>query len=305
MVNSTEEALEYLAVPNNALSENQLMQLDKDGFCTVSLNNDEWLERGVDLDAISNSIDRITAKEGWRGGWEHISKNIAHGTDPEEGAQRLNNLLNKDECFQRLFTLPEVLKAAQHVIKNEMCLSSMILRAPKPGCGVQKLHIDWTPRKAEKDPYRGIIAALLLDDSTKESGATRYVPGSHKFLGAPSDYGYDTIDPHPDEVLFEAPRGTMLIYFSHLWHGGTLSVNGKPRRQIFLNYRDRKVWQSLNMKKFLDKEFISSLSDAEKYLLKVRPEDVMQPEWLFRRRNNWLIKRMASAIWSIRDKKVS
>jgi len=59
------------------------------------------------------------------------------------------------------------------------------------------------------------------------------------------------------------------------------------------------------MKKFLDKEFISSLSDAEKYLLKVRPEDVMQPEWLFRRRNNWLIKRMASAIWSIRDKKVS
>jgi ectoine hydroxylase-related dioxygenase (phytanoyl-CoA dioxygenase family) len=129
------------------------------------------------------------------------------------------------------------------------------------------------------------------------------VPGSHNLVGQPSDYGYDSVEPHQDEELLEAPKGTILIYSAHLWHGGTKCMNGKPRRQIFINYRDRKVWQSLNMKKFLYPEFIASLNDSEKYLLKVRPEDGFQSEWLFKRRNQWLIKKLAERWWVFKDKK--
>ena len=303
VVQSTKEALKILSVTSDTLSSEQRAGLDRDGFCLIEFSQQEWKERGVDLDKISSTVDDLIEKEGWKGGWEHISETMVKGVHPEPGSQRLNNLLNKGSCFSKIFTIPEVLDASYSFIKNDMCLSSMILRAPQPNNERQKLHIDWVPRKKESDPYRSVVCTILLDDATKESGATRFVPGSHKLLGAPSDHGYGNKGPHPEEKLLEAPRGSFLMYSAHLWHGGTECKNGKPRRQIFINYRDRKVWQSLNMKKFLSLEYTEGLNEAEKYLLKIRPEDPSQMEWLFKRRNNKLVKVMSNFLWNLRDKK--
>jgi hypothetical protein len=286
---------------NRVLSSEQKSDLDRDGFCLVTLSHQEWLERGVNLDKVTSAIDDLTDKEDWRGGYEHISENIIEGVHPEPGAQRLNNLLNKDPSFRKLFTIPEILDVSQTIIKVPICLSSMISRTPAPGNGAQNLHIDWTPRKKLNDPYRSVISIILLDDVTKESGPTRFVPGSHKILGEPKDFGYGNKEPHPEEVLLEAPRGTIFMFNGHLWHSGTACKNGKKRRQIFINYRDRKVWQSLNMKKFSSPEFISSLNEYEKFLLKVRPEDPSQIEWLFKKRNNKFIKIMSEILWKFKD----
>ena len=67
-------------------------------------------------------------------------------------------------------------------------------------------------------------------------------------------------------------------------HSGTKSRNGKPRKQLFINYRARNVWQSLNMKKYLSPNFVKNLNEAEKYLLKIRPEDPSQNEWLYKKK---------------------
>ena len=58
------------------------------------------------------------------------------GKHPEEGAQRLNNLLSKHECFRKIFTIPEALAAARFLIKDEICLSQLILRMPLPNVEV-------------------------------------------------------------------------------------------------------------------------------------------------------------------------
>ena len=95
------------------------------------------------------------------------------------------------------------------------------------------------PRKKDSEPYRSVICSILLDDVSKASGATRFVPESHKLLGLPDDYGYGSESKHPNEKYFTGAKGSIIVYSGHLWHGGTKSRNGKPRKQLFINYRTK------------------------------------------------------------------
>ena len=76
-----------------------------------------------------------------------------------------------------------------------------------------------------------------------------------------------------------------------MWHCGTKNINGKKRRHLNINYRDRKIWQQINFKKDLDENYKNQLSKAESYLLKVREEDSDRNEWLFKNRNNFFVKK--------------
>ena len=112
------------------------------------------------------------------------------------------------------------------------------------------------------DPVRSVLCSLLLDDFTKENGATRIVPGTHNKLYPPDEEGYYEGD-HPEEVYIEAPRGTMLIYDINLWHRGSTNFNGKKRRHININYRSRKIWQQVNFKRVLPESIKNQMSEAE------------------------------------------
>ncbi len=292
------KALFDLSVTDNTLTDDQKNKLLNDGYCTVYISPKEWKEkRGIDLDLVSKVIDELIDKEGWRGGWDHISHKMKEGKHPEEGAQRLNNLLNKHECFRKIFTIPEALAASDFLIKNDFCLSQLILRMPLPGKGEQPWHIDWIPRRSEKDPIRSVLTSLLLDDFNIENGTTRVVPGSHKWFKTPAEGGYFYQD-HPDQKYIIAPKGTMLIYDINLWHCGTKNVNGKKRRHLNINYRDRKIWQQIKFKKELSQTVKKDLIDSEKYLLKIRDEDPSRNEWMFKNRNNFFVKKLMNLYWN-------
>ena len=83
-----------------------------------------------------------------------------------------------------------------------------------------------------------------------------------------------------------------------MWHCGTKNINGKKRRHLNINYRDRKIWQQINFKKDLDENYKNQLSKAEAYLLKVREEDTDRNEWLFKNRNNFFVKKMMNFYWN-------
>ena len=53
-----------------------------------------------------------------------------------------------------------------------------------------------------------------LTDFTEENGATRIVPGSHRFDSKP-EYGT-----HPPSIPAEMSRGSVLVWNGSLWHGG-------------------------------------------------------------------------------------
>jgi ectoine hydroxylase-related dioxygenase (phytanoyl-CoA dioxygenase family) len=68
-----------------------------------------------------------------------------------------------------------------------------------------------------------VNAIWALSDFRHDNGATRIVPGSHKFESAP-EYGraYDT-------VTAAMPAGSVMLFDSALWHGGGANVSDERR----------------------------------------------------------------------------
>ena len=187
-----------ISIDLTLLSEAEKESLNRDGFVSLGkLLSDE------DLKAIGSQIDSILNLEGDRAGSELFNtKHIKH--PKEEGADRLANLVNKGEVFDKLYTHPKLLAAITQVLGNQVQLSSLNYRAAIPGKGLQKLHVDWKEPVAPGE-FKVCNSIWLLDDFTETNGATRVVPGSHLFGRVPEDDMEDPEASHPDQILIKVP----------------------------------------------------------------------------------------------------
>jgi ectoine hydroxylase-related dioxygenase (phytanoyl-CoA dioxygenase family) len=109
----------------------------------------------------------------------------------------------------------------------------------------------------------------LLDDFTEENGATRVVPGSHRSGRMPSDDMQDTAAAHPDQKLLIAPAGTVVIFNSHTWHGGTTNRTDRPRRALHSYFCRRDQPPQLDQKKHIRPATLVRLSHAARWILDV------------------------------------
>ncbi len=128
---------------------------------------------------------------------------------------RIYNLLARGEAFWPVPLHPRVLAVAERVLDPELLLSSLSAITLAPGQDAQPLHED-TQRIPLPRPRAPIAlnAMWALSDFTEANGATRIVPGSHRF-DAPPRYGAE----HPT-VAAEMPAGSILLFDSALWHAG-------------------------------------------------------------------------------------
>lgn len=246
-------ALSDLGVTDDAIDEKTREALDRDGFAPLYdiLSDDE-------LTAIRRRLAELSAEEGERAGLE---------VHQEAGTDRLADLVNKDPRFDVCFTHPRVLAAIQHVL-GEFKLSSLNSRAALPGKGHQNLHADWG-EPVGPEGYQVCNSIWLLDDFTAENGATRVVPGSHRRGTRPGDEMPDPAARHPDEVQVIAPAGTVVIFNSHLWHGGTQNRTDRPRRAMHSYFTRREHRQQLDQKAYVRPETLARLSPAARYILDV------------------------------------
>jgi ectoine hydroxylase-related dioxygenase (phytanoyl-CoA dioxygenase family) len=79
----------------------------------------------------------------------------------------------------------------------------------------------------------------------------------------------DPMASHPDEVLLVAPAGTVVIFNSHTWHGGTLNQSSKPRRAIHSYFCRRHQPQQVDQRKYIGPETTVRLSEAARFILDV------------------------------------
>jgi ectoine hydroxylase-related dioxygenase (phytanoyl-CoA dioxygenase family) len=89
---------------------------------------------------------------------------------------------------------------------------------------------------ADDQGYWVCNTVWLLDDFTAENGATRMIPGSHKWRTRPQDQLDDPMAPHPDEVLLIGRAGSIAVMNAHLWHGGTANRTAAPRLAMHAFY---------------------------------------------------------------------
>lgn len=256
------QQLDKLGASDSLLSSEEQTSLDKLGYASLGklLSNDE-------LEAIRNRVQEILEDEGDQAGHELFSsKRIKH--PKEEGADRLANLVNKGEVFDILYTHPKLLSAIRHVLGRELKLSSLNYRSAKPGQGLQKLHADW-PNAVEPGEYKVCNSIWLLDEFTAANGATRVVPGTHLCGKTPEESMNDPWESHPDQTLIEAEAGTVVVFNSHCWHGGTTNHTEQPRRAIHSYFCGRYQIQQTPQKEWILQETLDRISEEAKWLLDV------------------------------------
>ncbi len=248
------EALASFGVTETTLSEDEIRFLDERGY--LPLPN---LLSDAQVSAIRERVEALAAAEGAGAGAEF---------QQEAGTERLSNLVDKDPMFEICFTHPRVLAGISRVLSGDFKLFSLNSRASLPGEGLQALHADW---HSDVDPgdFQVCNSIWLLVDFTEENGATRVVPGTHNSGKSPQTALDDPRATHPDEILLTAKAGTVVIFNSHLWHGGTINRSAAPRYALHSAFTRRHNEQQVNQKKFLSADTVARLGAAERFILDV------------------------------------
>jgi ectoine hydroxylase-related dioxygenase (phytanoyl-CoA dioxygenase family) len=249
-----QEALTSLGVRDDTLSLAEQQFLDENGYLPLM-----DILSAEQVAALNTRLAELAAAEGDEAGRE---------VHQEPGTVRLANLVNKDPLFTICFSHPRVLAAINHVLRGNFKLSSLNARAALPAEGLQQLHADWGGAVAPGD-YYVCNSIWLLDDFTNENGATRVVPGSHRWGKTPKESMADPRAAHPDEVQLAAPAGTVVIFNSHTWHGGTLNRTDRPRRAMHSYFCRRDQRQQTEQRASLSAETIARLNPAQRYILDV------------------------------------
>jgi ectoine hydroxylase-related dioxygenase (phytanoyl-CoA dioxygenase family) len=185
------------------------------------------------------------------------------------GTARLADLVDKGPVFDLCWNNPRQLSAVAHVLGwRDFKVFSLNGRAALPGQGHQALHVDWRGAVAPGD-YQICNSIWMLDDFTEANGATRVVPGSHRWGRVPAEAMGDPRAPHADQVLVLGQAGTAVIFNSHLWHGGTQNRTDQPRRALHSAYVRRDGPQQTVFRDYLRPATSRRLSPAQRYLLDV------------------------------------
>lgn len=216
---------------------------------------------------VNERLAELLQSEGENAGAElRESKYIRH--PKEEGADRLADLVNKGRLFDIFYTHPRVLAGIEAVLGQHYKLSSLNYRAAKPGMGLQKLHVDWK-NTVVSGSYKVCNSIWLLDDFTENNGATRIVPKTHKLDILPDAAMANPAEQHPDEIRILAPAGSVFIFNSHVWHGGTTNHTTQDRRSIHSYFCTSEQPQQIDQKKYITQETLDRIGEKGRHILDV------------------------------------
>ena len=138
-------------------------------------------------------------------------------------------------CHPVLLALADAVLGA-HCARFQLNLGQILERGP--GAQNQWLHRDegvWidVPERSFELQLASVIA---LTDFTPQNGATRVVPGSHRWPDRSLPMDEQTV-PNDTQITYaEMPAGSALIYTGGVIHGGGANTTDKPRRAVHLSY---------------------------------------------------------------------
>jgi ectoine hydroxylase-related dioxygenase (phytanoyl-CoA dioxygenase family) len=187
--------------------------LESDGYCAV-----EGLLPPDEVAAARASLADVLAA-------------TPEGRNDFEGfkTQRVYALFAKTRAFDGPATDPLLLGVLDRVLHHYQ-LSAPTGIQIGPGEKAQLLHRDDQIYPLPPD-YPDVVLNTMwaLDDFTEANGATRLVPGSHRWTDR---------QPGPDDEVVQAvmPAGTVLFYVGKIWHGGGANTTDRPRLGVILEY---------------------------------------------------------------------
>jgi ectoine hydroxylase-related dioxygenase (phytanoyl-CoA dioxygenase family) len=187
--------------------------LENDGYCVV--------ENLID----ANTVGTV------RAGLQPLFDATPYGRDDFEGGRtrRVYALFAKTRVLDELATHPLVLETLDRVLGPAQ-LSAPTAIEIGPGERAQPLHPDDAIYPIPR-PHAELVVNVMwpLDDFTEENGATRVVPGSHRWID-------ERPGPAQETVAVTMPAGSAMLYVGSLWHGGGANRSELPRAGVVLHY---------------------------------------------------------------------
>jgi phytanoyl-CoA dioxygenase PhyH len=177
---------------------------------------------------------------------------------------RVSDFVNRGPAFDSLYIHGPILAACATVIQGPFKLSTMHARAVHPCAPAQKLHVDFE-RQTDGWPMVGFI--IMIDPFRETNGATRFVPGSHKWSRMPED---DIRSLHEEQqILATGPAGSIIIYNGSIWHGHSANETMRARRSIQGAYIRREAQAGVNQNALIRSETFRRITPLARYLLDV------------------------------------
>jgi ectoine hydroxylase-related dioxygenase (phytanoyl-CoA dioxygenase family) len=144
--------------------------------------------------------------------------------------QRVYALFAKTRTFDGAATHPLLLEVLGQVLGHYQLSAPVGIRIG-PGERAQVLHRDDSVYPIP-EPHPPVVVNTMwpLDEFTADTGATRLVPGSHRWEPGRRPGADD-----PISVATMTP-GSVLFYLGSLWHGGGANRTQRPRLGVILEY---------------------------------------------------------------------
>jgi len=115
---------------------------------------------------------------------------------------------------------------------------------------------------------------VMLDDATEESGATWFLPGSHKTTNNPDkEYFFE------NSVRAPGNKGDVLLFDANIWHAAGVNKTDKPVDIITPLFTRPYIKQALNYPRAFGLDFQYSISDELKQTLgfnAIIPESIQE-----------------------------
>lgn len=179
---------------------------------------------------------------------------------------RLFDLVNRGAAFDSIYIHLPLLEAVNNIIGKPFRLSMLLGRTLHTESAAQELHVDL----ARDDPARPMVGFILMLDAFRpDNGATRIVPGSHRWQETPEVIMSDPRIAYAGEVLTCGPAGAMLIFDASVWHGHTANTSGAPRRSIQGYFIQRKASSGFDLRSHMRPDTLARISPLAKYVLAI------------------------------------
>ena len=228
---------------DSATLSGYLETIEDQGYCIVEDAVDEDLMR-----KIRNAVTRL----------EDENDVQPRGNRAEGFAtKRMYNLLAKDKAFWELPVHPNILPFAEHLLDEECLLSGTTCMHIGPGEVHQGLHSDdgLVSVRRPRIPFM-VTTIWAFTDFTEENGATRIVPGSHKFDHEPRK------GEKVDHVPAEMKAGSVLIVNGGTWHcGGANNTQDEWRLGVSVQYCQGYLRQQQNQYYSLRPEVVKAMPE--------------------------------------------
>jgi ectoine hydroxylase-related dioxygenase (phytanoyl-CoA dioxygenase family) len=202
------------ATVDDVLLGRVLTDLDRDGYAVVPS-----LLSGEDAAAVGSGLRDVLDRT-------PTGRNTFEGFS----TRRIYALFAKTRAFDALAVHPLLLGVLDHVLGTSYQLSAPTGIEIGPGEQAQVLHTDDGIYPLPRPHPEVVLNSMwALDDFTESNGATRVVPGSHRWT--------DRRPIDPDEtVTVTMPAGSVLLLLGSLWHGGGANRTQRPRLGVLLEY---------------------------------------------------------------------